>query len=127
MKNIKELTKAELEVMQIIWKKERAFMGEIVAEFENSEKKPAYTTIATIVKILERKGFVSHYTYGKSNQYYPAVSKENYRGEFLINTLNNLFDYSPKALISYFTEKGNLSIEQYEELKSIAREIAEDE
>ena len=126
MKNIKELTRAELEVMQIIWKKERAFMGEIVTEFENSEKKPAYTTIATIVRILERKGFVSHDTYGKSNQYYPAISKESYRGEFLINTLNNLFDYSPKALISYFTEEGNLSIEQYEELKSIARKIAED-
>lgn len=126
MKKIKELTRAELEVMQIIWKKERAFMGEIVSEFENSEKKPAYTTIATIVRILERKGFVTHTTYGKSNQYYPLVSKELYRGDFLINTLSNLFDDSPRALISYFTEEGKLSVEQYEELKSIAKKIAEE-
>lgn len=126
MKNIKELTKAELEVMQIIWKKDKAFMGEIVVEFENSEKKPAYTTIATIVRILEKKGFVSHITYGKSNQYYPLISKEMYRGDFLINTLSNLFDNSPKALISYFTEEGNLSVEQFEELKSIAKEIVEE-
>lgn len=118
----RELTRAELEVMQIIWNRGRAFMGEIVDSFAE-ESRPAYTTISTVVRILEKKGFVGHDTFGKSHCYYPLLSKEEYRGGFIQSVVNNLFDNSPGQLLSFFAKDGSLTVEQYEELRKIAREI----
>ncbi len=121
---VKELTKAELELMRILWVKKQAFLGDIVDAYP-LENRPAYPTISTVVRILERKGFVGHESFSKVNRYYPLISKEKYRSMVIRNALNVFFDDSPKALFSYFTKEGSLSESQYEELKDCAREILE--
>ena len=70
----KELTKAELEVMQILWKLKKAFVGDILDRMV--EPKPAYNTVSTVVRLLEKKGVVGHESFGKSHRYYPLVDKE---------------------------------------------------
>ena len=108
-KEIKELTKAELEIMQIIWDRKEAFMGDIVDAFPNDDR-PAYSTIQTVVKVLEKKNFVSHQTFGKVNRYYPLISKEEYRKNVLSSTLNKFFNNSPTEMISCLVDDKSLSI-----------------
>jgi predicted transcriptional regulator len=81
---MKPLTRAEEEIMQILWDIERGFVKDILTPM--IEPKPAYNTVSTIVRILERKGFVSHKSYGKSHEYFPIVSKDEYR-TFIIKIL----------------------------------------
>ena len=123
-----ELTKAEQQVMQQLWKLEKAFVRDIIAELP--EPKPAYNTISTIVRILERKGFVKHESFGKSHRYYPIMSKKEYTKGFFKGFLNNYFSNSMKNLVSFFAKDKSLSLSEMEELKSmledeIARQKAE--
>jgi len=123
-----ELTKAEQQVMQQLWKHEKAFVRDIIAELPGP--KPAYNTISTIVRILERKGFVKHEAFGKSHRYYPVVSKKEYTKGFFKGFLNNYFSNSMKNLVSFFAKDKSLSLSEMEELKSmledeIARQKAE--
>ena len=118
------LTKAELELMRILWNKEQAFLGDIVDAYP-AENRPAYPTISTVVRILEKKGFIGHETFGKINRYYPLVSKETYRSGVINNALNIFFDNSPKELFSYFAKEGSLNAKQYEELKEFAKTLLE--
>ena len=118
-----EMTRAELEVMQHIWRLREAFLGEIVDSF--TEPRPAYTTISTVIRTLETKGFVKHHVVGKSHRYYPAISKEEYRGRFMQRVVSKLFDNSPGQVLSYLAESGSLTVEQYEELRRVARQIVE--
>ena len=85
MKDIKELTKAEDQVMQILWKLQNAFVKDIVEEMP--DPKPAYNTVSTIVRILEAKGFGDHKAYGKTHEYFPLISKEKYTKFYLNNLL----------------------------------------
>lgn len=119
----KELTRAELDVMQIVWRLGNAFLGEIVEEFP--EPRPAYTTISTVIHTLRKKGFIGCRSMGKSYQYYPAVTKEEYRSGFMRKVVRNFFDDSPGQVLSYFAESGSLSVEQYEELQQVAKQIIE--
>ena len=117
MKNIKELTKAEEQVMQVLWKIEQGFANEIMANFP--EPKPAYNTVLTIVRILEKKGFVAHETFCKANRYYPIISKSDYSHNSLCGLVKNYFNNSYSELVSAFTQKENFTIEQLEELKNM--------
>ena len=117
MKNIKELTKAEEQVMQVLWKIEQGFANEIMANFP--EPKPAYNTVLTIVRILEKKGFVAHETFCKANRYYPIISKSDYSHNSLSGLVKNYFNNSYSELVSAFTQKENFTIEQLEELKNM--------
>lgn len=122
-----ELTKAELEVMQVIWEKEKVFMSDIYEGFPEGENRPAYTTISTFVRILERKGYITHKAYGKSHRYYPLVSKQEYTNRFMQNVMINFFDNSPSQLLSFFADNGKLTTSQYEELKAVAEKIISNE
>ena len=82
-----ELTPAELEIMQILWDRESAFVNDILAELP--EPKPAYNTVSTIVRILEQKGYLAHKAYGRSHEYYPIIDRESYTKDFMVNVLNN--------------------------------------
>ena len=117
MENIKELTKAEEQVMQVLWKIESGFANEIMANFP--EPKPAYNTVLTIVRILEKKGFVSHETFCKANRYYPLISKSDYSHNSLSELVKNYFNNSYSELVSAFTQKESFTIEQLEELKNM--------
>ena len=115
--SIKELTKAEEQVMHVIWKIGEGFANEIMSNFP--EPKPAYNTVLTIVRILEKKGFVGHETFCKANRYYPLISKEDYSQNSLNTLVKNYFNNSYTELVSAFAKKENFTIEQLEELKKM--------
>ncbi|OQX80284.1 MAG: hypothetical protein B6D64_03445 [Bacteroidetes bacterium 4484_276] len=117
---MKELTKAEEQVMQILWKIEKGFVNDILDKFPNP--KPAYNTVSTIVRILEKKEFVSHKAYGKTHQYFPLVSKKVYTKSFLNGFLSNYFSNSHKQLVSFFSNENNLSVGELEEIKQLMEE-----
>ena len=114
MKEMKELTKAEDQVMQILWRLEHAFVKDIVEEMP--DPKPAYNTISTIVRILETKGFVDHKAYGKTHEYFPVVSKEKYTKFYLNNVLKGYFNGSFQNLVSFFAKENKMDIKSLEKL-----------
>jgi predicted transcriptional regulator len=111
---MKELTKAEEQVMQILWKIEKGFVKDIIDEMPTP--KPAYNTVSTIVRILEKKGFVGHNAYGKTHEYYPLISKKDYSGKFLKGFIKSYFGNSYRQMVSYFAKEDNLSIEEMESI-----------
>ena len=112
-----ELTPAELEIMQMIWNRGASFVNDLLALFP--EPKPAYTTVSTIVRILERKGYLAHNTFGKSHEYYPIIDRESYTHDFMTNVLNNFFGGSPARMVSFFAEKESISVDEADEILKI--------
>ena len=110
---INELTKAEEQVMQALWKVGQGFANEIVAAV-NADV--AYNTVLTVVRVLEQKGFVGHETFNRSNRYYPLVSREEYAQRMLGNLTHNYFSSSPKALVSFLLDKNEVSLADLESL-----------
>ena len=110
---MKELTKAEEELMQILWKLGKGFINDILEELKNP--KPAYNTVSTIVRILEKKGFVDHTAYGKSHEYYPIVSKKEYTKTYFGHFMKNYFGNSYREMVSFFTSDNNLNLLELEE------------
>jgi predicted transcriptional regulator len=118
---MKELTKAEEQVMQILWKEKRAFVKEILQHFP--EPKPAYNTVSTIVRILEKKGFVSHEELGKSHRYFPLIRKEEYRNERFSDLMKGYFNNSMKQVLSHFSDGEQLDIREADEMIRMLEEI----
>ena len=100
---IKELTKAEEQIMQILWQLEKAFVKDVIDQLP--EPKPAYNTVSTIIRILETKGFVDHEAFGKSHRYYPLIKKEDYKSYATEKLLQNYFSNSVESMFSYFVKK----------------------
>lgn len=117
---MKELTKAEDQVMQVLWKLEKGFVNDILEKFP--EPKPAYNTISTIVRILEKKGFIGHKAYGKTHEYYPIVSKKEYTRKYFKGFMNSYFSNSYQALASFLTSDKNISIQELEQMKLLMEE-----
>jgi len=109
----KELTKAEEQVMQILWKLEGAFVKEILAEFP--EPRPAYNTVSTIVRILASKGFVGHQAIGKSHRYHPLVTKETYAAAMADRLVKGYFGNSVERLLSFFVDQKQVSTKDLDE------------
>lgn len=120
---MKELTKAEEQVMQILWELKKGFVNDILDGFP--DPKPAYNTVSTIVRILEKKGFVSYKAYGKSHEYFPLVSKKEYAKKFLNGFLSNYFSNSYKQLVSFFSNENNLTVSELEEIRNMMDEHIE--
>src|SRR3954467_11308779 len=114
MSNFKELTRAEDQVMQILWKLKKAFVKDIVEEM--AEPKPAYNTVSTIVRILETKGFIDHKAYGKTHEYFPLISKEKYTKFYLNNMIKGYFNGSFQNLVSFFTKEEKLNVKDIDQL-----------
>ncbi|UZD23386.1 BlaI/MecI/CopY family transcriptional regulator [Algoriphagus halophytocola] len=110
---MKPLTRAEEEIMQILWDIERGFVKDILAPM-TTEPKPAYNTVSTIVRILERKGFVSHKSYGKSHEYFPIVSKDEYRSFIIKKMLDGYFESSFGKLADFFKNDETLNKKEYQ-------------
>ncbi|MCF8227933.1 MAG: BlaI/MecI/CopY family transcriptional regulator [Bacteroidales bacterium] len=117
---MKELTKAEEQIMQILWKLEKGFVKDILDRMP--EPKPAYNTVSTIVRILQRKGFVGHKAYGKTHEYFPLVSKKEYTRSFFRGFVKNYFGNSYKAVTSFFAKEEKLSLKELEEIKQLMEE-----
>jgi BlaI family transcriptional regulator, penicillinase repressor len=113
----KELTKAEDQIMQILWSIEMGFVKDIVDKLP--DPKPAYSTVSTMVRILEKKGFVWHNTFGNTHQYYPLVSRDVYKKAYMGNFIKNYFSNSFKQMVSFFSKENNLSLEELDEIKKL--------
>ena len=111
---MKELTKAEEQIMQELWLLEKAFVKEIVDKLP--EPKPAYNTVSTIIRILEKKGFVDHYAYGKTHQYFPLISKTDYTKSYFKNFLSGYFSNSFQEMVSFFAKEDKMSLSDLEEI-----------
>lgn len=111
---MKELTKAEEQVMQILWELKKGFVKDILARIP--DPKPAYNTVSTIVRILETKGFVGHKAYGKTHEYFPLIGKSDYSNFYLKNFVSNYFGGSFQKLVSFFAQKNDLDANELEEM-----------
>jgi BlaI family penicillinase repressor len=114
---MKELTRAEEQVMRYIWRIKSGFLKQIIEQFP--EPKPAYTTVSTVIRVLVKKGFLAYRTFGKTHQYYPMVSRDKYFKYHFSTLVKNYFSNSPQRFVSFFTEKGNLDLTELEEMKTI--------
>ena len=120
---MKELTRAEEQVMQILWNEGKAFVKELLPYFP--EPKPAYNTVSTIIRILEKKGFVGHEEFGKSHRYFPLVEKDQYRDERFSNLMQGYFNNSMKQVLSHFSHNKNMDLKEADELIRLLEEIKE--
>lgn len=100
--------------MQILWKLEKAFVKEVLAEFKGD--KPHYNTLSTIIRNLEEKGFVGYNAFGKTHQYFPIISKEDYRERFMSTAIKSYFNNSYKSVVSFFANEEKISIEDLKEI-----------
>ena len=101
---MEELTKAEERIMQALWKLKKAFVKDVIEHLPD-EPRPPYNTVSSVVRILERKGYVGFKAYGKTYEYFPLISKTEYRAASLKRMLSQYFDNSPTALVSFMVEE----------------------
>lgn len=106
--------------MHILWKMGKAFVNEILDQLP--APKPAYNTVSTIVRILEKKEFVSHLVFGKSHLYYPVVSKKEYTRSFMGRLVKGYFGNSYAEMVSFFAQDPELSVGEMEEIRQIIKD-----
>ncbi|GAB2519322.1 BlaI/MecI/CopY family transcriptional regulator [Spirosoma aerophilum] len=111
---IRDLTKAEEEIMRVLWQLQKGFVKDVLAELP--EPKPAYNTVSTIIRILEKKELVGYRAYGKTHEYYPLISEEEYRRFQTDQLMANYFDNSLKKLVSFFVQDKNISLSEADEI-----------
>lgn len=112
---MEELTKSEEHIMQILWKLGTAFVKDIIEEME--APKPPYTTVSSVVRILETKGFVTHKAYGKTHEYSPLISKEQYRKSSIQRMVKYYFDDKTSNLLSFLMQDKKLGKKELQELQ----------
>ena len=117
---MKELTRAEEQIMHVLWALEKAYVKDIIERLPSP--KPAYNTVSTIVRILEKKGFVDHEAFGKTHLYRPIVAKEDYTQAFLKHFIKDYFDDSYQELVSFFAKDKDLSVAELEDILAALRE-----
>jgi len=118
-RTFKELTKAELQIMHLLWDKERAYINDLLEEMP--EPRPAYNTVSTIVRILEKKGFVSHKSYGNTHHYFPIIDKDTYLNSLMSGIMNSFFSGSVANMVSFLSKKEQLSVEEADKLINIIK------
>jgi BlaI family penicillinase repressor len=118
---IKELTRAEEQLMQVLWQLKKGFVKEVVEQLP--EPKPAYNTVSTIIRILEAKGFVGHVAFGKSHEYYPLISKEEYQNFATDKLMSGYFDNSVKHMFSYFVKKEKIDLKEADEIMKLIEKL----
>ena len=119
--DIKDLTKVEAQLMQILWRLERAFVKEIVHELP--DPKPAYSTVSTIVRILESKGVIAYEAFGKTHRYYPLISREEYMRHETDKFLGNYFSNSVQDMFSFFIREKKIDMKDADEILKMIDKI----
>ena len=118
---IKELTRAEEQLMQILWQIKKGMVKDVMEHLP--EPKPAYNTVSTFIRILESKGFVGYTAIGKSHQYFPLVSKEDYQNFATDKLMNGYFDNSVKRMFSYFVNKEKIDMNEADEIIELIEKL----
>lgn len=103
--------------MKVLWKLQKAFVKEILEEFKGD--KPHYNTMSTIVRNLEEKNYVAHEAFGNTHRYYPLITKEAYRKQFVSATIADFYDNSYKNLVSMFAKEEKISVKELKEIISL--------
>jgi predicted transcriptional regulator len=114
---MKELTERELGVLQILWDIKGGFVNDVLDKFP--DPKPPYTTISSIIRILETKGFVTHKSYGKTHEYLPTISKEKYKKNLLKNMVTHFFEGSFDNVVSFMAAENELSESEIKEIEEL--------
>lgn len=117
MYEIKELTKAEEQIMHELWEMNGGFVKEVIERLP--EPKPAYNTVSTIIRILETKGFVGYEAFGKSHRYIPTIQKDEYKKVIANKMLSGYFENSPKQMLSFFLEENKLDVKDLDDILTI--------
>ena len=120
----RHLTKAELEIMQILWQRNGAFANEVLEDM--AAPKPAYTTVSTVLRVLEQKGVVGYKSYGRSHKYFPLIERESYTRIFMQSVMKNFFGNSLPQMVSFFCKHEDLSEKDRNELLEIAKTLSEE-
>jgi predicted transcriptional regulator len=118
---LKELTRAEEQLMQVLWQLKKAYVKDIIDQLP--EPKPAYNTVSTFIRILETKGFVGHTAFGKSHEYHPLISKEQYQNFATDKLLNGYFDNSVKRMFSFFVQKEKIDMKEADEILKLIEKL----
>ena len=111
---MKKFTRKEEEVMKILWKLEKAFVKDIIEEYD--DPKPHYNTISSLVRLLQDKGIIGFKQYGNTYEYFPLMTKEEYRKTFMKQVVSDYFDNSYKSAVAFFVKEKGLSPEEMEDL-----------
>ncbi len=117
---MRELTKAEEQVMKILWEIDKGFVKEILEHFD--KPRPAYNTVSTIVRILQEKGFVNHKAYGRTHEYYPLMTRDEYKKSHMSNFVNSYFSNSYQNMVSFFTNEKKISLKEMEDIRKMMDE-----
>jgi predicted transcriptional regulator len=118
---MKELTKAEEQVMQILWQLKEGIVKDVLEKMP--EPKPAYNTVSTVIRVLEGKGFIGHKAYGNSHVYFALVGGDEYKKFTFDKMMNNYFSNSYQSLVSFLVKEKNLSLQELEEITQLAEKL----
>lgn len=110
---MEKLTNKEEEIIQVLWQLKKGFIKEIIPLLP---QKSHYNTVSTTVRKMEDKGYVKHNAFGKTHQYYPVISKEEYRRSFVAKTIDNYFENSYKSVVSFFAKEEKISVDELKEI-----------
>lgn len=119
---MKELTRAEEQIMQVLWTIGKGVVKDVIDQLD--DPKPAYNTVSTIIRILEQKGFVNHKAIGKSHEYFPLITKDEYSKRFMKGFVSRFFKGSYKEMVSFFADQKEMSLE---ELEALLEELKKEE
>lgn len=120
MDHLKKLTTAEEEVMQIMWDLGSGFVKDVIDRMP--DPKPPYNTVSTVIRVLEKKGFVSHKQYGNTYEYFPLVDRNEYAKVHFRGFLSNYFNNSFPKMAAFFARENNLSLKDLEEIMRLTEE-----
>ena len=111
---MKRLTKAEEQVMQILWDLDRGLVRDVIDKLP--APKPAYNTVSTVIRVLEKKGFVDHKAYGTTYEYFPIIKKEEYTRVHFSDLMKNYFNNSFPEMAAFFARENNLSLDELQDM-----------
>jgi BlaI family penicillinase repressor len=111
---MQKLTKAEEQIMQILWDLEKGLVRDVIDKLP--DPKPAYNTVSTVIRILEKKGFVDHKAYGTTYEYFPLINKEEYTRVHFSHLMENYFNNSFPEMAAFFARENNLSLEELQDM-----------
>jgi predicted transcriptional regulator len=116
---MKKLTRKEEELMKILWKLEKAFVKDIVDQYP--EPRPHYNTVSSLVRLLQEKGIIGYTQYGNTYEYYPLISRDDYRKTFMNQVISDYFDNSYSSAVAFFVKEKGLKPEELEEILKLIK------
>ena len=122
---MKELTKAEEQIMQVMWEIKQGFVKDVIAELP--EPKPAYNTVSTIIRILEGKGFIDHEAFGTTHRYFPIVNIEDYKNFASEKLLNSYFGNSVEKMFSFFIKREKVDLKEADQILKLLEKLKKDQ